>query len=574
MNLPRILLPLLTLFTAMLLGACSDSDTNPTSSDAAQTSYDVIIRNGTIYDGSGEPPYQGDLAIIDERIAAIGDLDASSAELEIDATGKAVSPGFINMMGWGVTSLIKDGRGVSDLTQGITLEVFGEGNSMGPLNEKMKAEFSRGWEGVEPSWTTLDEYLIYMTQDVGISPNVASFIGASTPREYVLGEVDVAPTPEQMNQMQDLVRDAMRDGALGVASSLIYTPGAFASTEELIGLAKAAGEYGGIYISHMRNEGKNVFEAADELLTIAREANVHAEIYHLKMAHKKVWDRFPEMVAKIEAAREEGLSITADIYPYPAGSTGLDAIMPPWANEGGFEKWVERMKDPATRAKLKAEMDIDSDDWENMLIAGGPEGVLLVGFQNQALQKYVGMTLADVAKERGTSPKDTAMDLVIEDGTRVSAVYFTQSEKVVRQAVTLPWVSFCTDSETVAAEGEFLNNSIHPRGYGSFPRIMGKYVREEGLMTLETAIRKATSLPAANLSIRQRGSLKEGYYADVLVFDPETIIDKATFEKPHQYSVGMEQVFVNGQQVIADSVHTGAKPGQVVRGPGWTGWQD
>jgi len=569
MTLTRVLLTL----GLALLTACSDAgrESPSVTEQTSAVTYDVIIRGGTIYDGSGNAPYTGDLAIRDDRIAALGDLGEAGADIVIDATGKAVSPGFINMMGWGVASLIKDGRGMSDVTQGITLEVFGEGISMGPLNDAMKEDVARGFD-VEVAWTTLDEYLVYLAEDVGVSPNVASFIGATTPRVHVLGSDNVAPTEAQLAQMQDLVRDAMRDGALGVASSLIYTPGNFASTEELIALSKAAGEFGGIYISHMRNEGKNIFEALDELLTIAREAGVPAEIYHLKMAHKNTWDRFPELVEIVEAAQAEGLKITADMYPYPAGSTGLDAIMPPWANEGGFEKWVERMQDPATRKKLKAEMAVDSDDWENMLMAGGAEGALLVGFRNPDLQKYVGKTLAEVSEERGTDPRDTAMDLVIEDGTRVSVVYFTQSEDVVRQAVALPWTSFCTDSQTVAAEGEFLSNSIHPRGYGSFPRILGKYVREEGLLTLQQAIRKASALPAENLSIRERGRLEEGYYADVLVFDPETIIDKATFENPHQYSVGMEQVFVNGEQVIANGEHTGGKPGRVVRGPGWTGW--
>jgi N-acyl-D-amino-acid deacylase len=554
---------------ALLMGCAQESpDTGPKTRQAAQ--YDTLIRGGTVYDGSGEPGYIADLAIKGERIAAMGDLEGATATRVIDASGKAVSPGFINVMGWGVTTLIEDGRAMSGITQGITLEIMGEGHSMGPLTEDMKADFVTDW-GMEAQWTTFGEYLDFLVEN-GVSPNVASFMGTTTARINILGKDNVSPSSEQMLEMQNVVRTAMEEGALGVSSSLIYTPGAFASTEELSELAKAAKEYGGIYASHIRNEGRGIFTALDELISIARNADIPAEIYHLKIAHKETWPRFPEVVDLIESARAEGLRITADIYPYPAGATGLDNLMPPWANEGGYDQWVERMSDPETRARLKADMNIDSDDWENVFVSAGPDAVLLVGFINPDLQKYVGKTLTEVAKERGTDPEDTAMDLVIEDGSRVRAVFFTQTEEVVRQAMVLPWVSFCTDTKVVAAEGHFLKNSIHPRGYGSFPRIMGRYVREEGLLSLSEAIRKATSLPAENLSIRHRGALKEGYYADVLVFDPETIIDNATFENPHQYSTGIEQVIVNGQRVIADGQHTGAKPGQVVRGPGWTGW--
>ena len=563
--LPRFLRTAVAALTLLLVSATGAGAAEPER-------YDTLILDGLIVDGSGEAPYVADLAIRGDRIAALGDLDDATAATIIDATGKAVSPGFINILSWAVIDLIKDGRGMSDLTQGITLEVFGEGNSMGPLTPAMKADFPKYWDGVEAEWTTLGEYLEFL-EDRGVSPNVASFIGATTPRAYVLGMDDVEPTRAQLAAMQDLVREAMREGAMGVASSLIYTPGNFADTDELIALASAAGEFGGIYVSHVRNEGKGVFDAVEELMTIAREAGVPAEIYHLKMAHPSVWGRFDELVARIEAARDAGLEITADVYPYPAGATGLDAIMPPWANEGGLDAWIERMQDPATRERLRTAMGQDSDEWENMLASAGPEAILLTGFRNPALQKYVGMTLAEVASERGTGPEDTAMDLVIEDRSRVDAVFFTQSEDVVRRAVALPWTSFCTDAGAPAAEGEFLNNSTHPRAYGTFPRVFGRYVREEGLLSLAEAVRKASALPAENLSLVDRGRLAPGFFADVVVFDPETVIDRATFEAPHQYSTGVEQVFVNGGHVIADGQHTGATPGRVVRGPGWIGWE-
>lgn len=534
--------------------------------------FDTVITGGTIYDGSGAPPYSADLGIVDDRITAIGDLKGASARQKVDASGKAVSPGFINMIAWGVTSLIRDGRGLSDVTQGITLEVFGEGNSMGPLSPQMKAEFPQYWGGIEPQWTSLGEYLEFL-EDRGVSPNVASFIGATTPRIHVLGRDDVDPDPEQLLRMQALVREAMQEGAVGVASSLIYTPASFAETGELVALARAAAEYGGIYASHMRNEGKQIFAALEELITIAREADIPAEVYHIKIAHPPSWNLFDQVLERIEAARAEGLRITADMYPYPAGSTGLDAIMPAWVKAGGLDAWIARLRDPETRQRLAREMREDSDEWDNRLASGGAETVLLVEFRNPNLKHLAGRTLAEVASERGISPEETAMDLVIEDGTRVGAMYFNQSEDVVRKAVQQPWVSFCTDAVAIAAEGDALLNHRHPRTYGTFPRILGHYVRELDLLSLEDAIHRASGLPATNLSLKERGFLREGYYADVLVFDPETITDRATFDQPHQYSEGMEQVFINGQQVIADGQHTGALPGRVVRGPGWTGWQ-
>jgi len=550
----------------VLVGCAGDSP------EAAQT-FDTIIRGGTLYDGSGGPPYSSDLGISGEKITAIGDLSDAVGRVEVDATGKAVSPGFINMIAWGVTSLINDGRGISDISQGITLEVFGEGNSMGPLSPTMKAEFPKYWDQVTPSWTTLGEYLEFL-EDKGVSSNVASFIGATTARIHVLGRDDVEASPAQLLEMQSLVRSAMQEGAVGVASSLIYTPASFASTEELIALASAASEFGGIYASHMRNEGKGIFEALDELITIAREADIPAEIYHLKISYPPFWDRFDDVLEVIEAARRSGLNITADMYPYPAGSTGLDAIMPPWVKEGGIDQWIARMQDPDTRARLVKAMQENPDDWDNRLASGGAESVLLVEFRNPDLKHLAGMTLAEVAQQRGMSPEETAMDLVIEDRTRVGAMYFNQSEDVVRKAIQQPWVSFCTDAVSVAAEGDQLLNHRHPRTYGTFPRVLGHYVRDLQLLSLEQAVHRASGLPATNLSLRNRGFLREGYFADVLVFDPATIQDHATFEQPHQYSTGMEKVFVNGELVFEDGEHTGALPGQFVRGPGWTGWRD
>jgi len=538
--------------------------------NSSSVTYDTIIRGGTIYDGSGATPYRADIGFTGQRIAAIGELGSASGRIEIDATGKAVSPGFINMIGWGVTSLIKDGRGISDISQGITLEVFGEGNSMGPLSPTMKEEFPKYWDQISPSWTTLGEYLEFL-EDRGVSSNVASFIGATTARIHVLGRDDVKASPSQLEEMQALVRDAMQEGAVGVASSLIYTPASFANTEELIALASAASEYGGIYASHMRNEGKGIFEALDELITIAREADIPAEIYHLKISYPPFWDRFDDVLAVIEDARRSGLKITADMYPYPAGSTGLDAIMPPWVKEGGIDQWIARMQDPETRAKLIQAMRENPDDWDNRLASGGADSVLLVEFRNPDLKHLAGMTLAEVAQQRGMSPEETAIDLVIEDRTRVGAMYFNQSEDVVRKAIQQPWVSFCTDAVSIAAEGDQLLNHRHPRTYGTFPRVLGHYVRDLQLLSLEQAVHRASGLPATNLSLRDRGFLREGYFADVLVFDPDTIQDHATFEKPHQYSTGMEKVFVNGELVFDDGEHTGALPGQVVRGPGWTG---
>jgi N-acyl-D-amino-acid deacylase len=562
----------LTLLICGLLVACQSPDQKTPVADVPNT-YDLILRGGTIYDGSGEPGYVGDVAIKGDLIAALGDVGEATASVEINVQGLAVAPGFINMMCWSNESLIEDGRSQSDIRQGVTLEVMGEGDSMGPLSPGMKAEMLRHQGDIryDIEWTTLAEYLEYL-EERGVAPNVASFIGAATPRTYVIGHEDRDPTPREMEQMKGLVRQAMEGGALGVASSLIYPPGSFAKTEELIALSQVAAEYNGMYISHMRDEGAGLLEAVDELITIARDARIRAEIYHFKASGQANWPLFDDAVAMVEAARAQGLDITADVYTYPAGSTGLNAAIPPWVQEGGFEASVERMQDPALRDRIAAEMAENSDEWENMYLgAGTPDNILLVGFKSEALKPLTGKSLAEVAEMRGTDPRYTAMDLIIEDGSRVSTVYFSQSEEVVRKAVSLPWVSFNSDEASMAPEGVFLKSSAHPRAYGSFARVLAKYVREEQVITLEEAVRKLAALPAQNLQIDRRGELKKGYFADVVVFDPDTIQDHATFVEPHQYATGMIHVFVNGEQVLKDGEHTGATPGRVVRGPGWTG---
>ncbi|HEY0454862.1 MAG TPA: D-aminoacylase [Verrucomicrobiae bacterium] len=538
---------------------------------ASGANYDVILRHGTIYDGSGKPGVSSDLAIKGDSIVAIGDLAEDKARLDIDATGLAVAPGFINMLSWATETLIQDGRSQSDIRQGVTLEIFGEGESLGPLNAKMKKEMvsQQGDLKFEVKWTTLNEYLEYMVKR-GISPNIASFVGATTVRIHEIGYANRPPSSAELERMRKLVRRAMQEGALGVGAALIYAPAFYAKTDELIALAKEASAYGGIYISHIRSEGNRLLEATDELLTIAREANIAAEIYHLKAAGESNWNKIDALIAKIESARAQGLRVTADMYTYTAGATGLDASMPPWVQEGGYNDWAKRLADPAIRARVKREMSQPADDWENFFVAAGsPEKILLVEFKNKKLKPYTGKTLAEVARLRGTSPQDTAMDLVIEDGTRVGTVYFLMSEENVKKQLKLPWVSFDSDAGSLAPEGPFLLSNPHPRAYGNFARILGKYVRDEKVLPLEEAIRRLTSFPAETLKIQKRGALRPGYFADVVVFDPAKIQDHATYEKPHQYSTGMVHVFVNGTQVLKDGEHTGAKPGRVVRGPGW-----
>ena len=536
---------------------------------ACSPGYDVLITDGLVYDGNGGAPYVADIGISGDRIAAIGEL-GDSAELTIDADGLAVAPGFINMLSWANESLLIDGRSQGDIRQGVTLEIFGEGRSDGPLNEAMQAEIDPRWAG---EWTTLGEYLEFMVEK-GVSPNVASFVGATTVRIHELGYEDRAPSDDELQRMRALVAEAMEEGALGLGTSLIYAPAFYADTGELVELAEVAGEYGGMYISHLRSEGNRLLESLDELIHIAREADIPAEVYHLKMAGQENWDKFDDVVAMVEAARAEGRRITADIYTYTAGSTGLDAGMPPWVQEGGYAAWAERLQDPDIREQVLTEMTTPTNDWENLMLAAGAEGTLLVGFENPELRRYAGMTLDEVAAERETSPAETAIDLVIEDGSRVQVVYFLMSEENVAKGIALPWVSFASDAASMATEGEFLDRMTHPRAYGNFARVLGKYVRDEQVITLEDAVRKLTKLPATNLGIRDRGELREGFHADIAIFDPDQVQDHATFDDPHQYSTGMVHVLVNGVPVLRDGEHTGALPGQVVRGRGWVGWRE
>jgi N-acyl-D-amino-acid deacylase len=538
------------------------------------THYDLLIENGTVYDGSGGQAYVADIGVNGDRVVAIGQLRASANEL-INAEGFAVAPGFINMLSWATDSLIIDGRSQGDIRQGVTLEVFGEGRSEGPLNEAMREQAiaTQGDIKWPVEWTTLDEYLEFLIER-GVSPNVASFIGATSVRVHEIGYEDRPPTAAELERMKNLVREAMEDGALGLGSSLIYAPAFYADTEELIALAEIVGQYDGMYISHMRSEGNRLLESVDELIRIAREGNVGAEIYHLKMAGQQNWDKFDAVVERVELARMEGLDITADIYTYTAGSTGLDAGMPPWVQEGGYESWRSRLQDSDIRTQVLEEMTTPADEWENLLLSAGPEGTLLVGFRNPDLRHYIGKTLAEVAEERGQSYADTAIDLVIADGSRVQVVYFLMSEENVTKGVALSWVSFGSDAASMAAEGSFLKQSTHPRAYGNFARVLAKYVRDDQVITLPDAIRKLTKLPATNLKLRDRGELRENYFADIVIFDPYGIQDNSTFEQPHQYATGMQHVIVNGEVVLRNGEHTGALPGQVVRGPGWRGWSE
>jgi N-acyl-D-amino-acid deacylase len=535
--------------------------------------YDLILRGGTIYDGSGGKPFVGDVAVNGDRIAAVGVLGGAKGKTEIDARGLAVSPGFVNMLSWANESLLVDGRAQSDIRQGVTLEVMGEGGSMGPLNDAMKKEMveQQGDIKYPVTWTTLGEYLDQVAAR-GIAPNVASFVGATSLRIHEVGYANRPPTAEELARMRKLVDQAMEEGALGVGSSLIYAPAFYAGTDELVALCEEAAKYGGMYISHMRSEGNRFLEALDELIEISRRAKLPAEVYHLKAAGQQNWGKLDAAIRKVEDARASGLGITADMYTYTAGATGLDASMPPWVQEGGLEEWIQRMKDPAIREKVAKEMATPTDAWENFFVAAGPEKILLVAFKNDKLKPLTGKTLAEVAKLRGKSPQETAMDLVIEDDSRVGTVYFLMSEDNVRKEIALPWVSFGSDAEAPAAEGVFLKSNPHPRAYGNVARLLGRYVRDEKVIPLAEAIRKLTSLPAGNLKIRDRGTLKAGNFADVVLFDPAKIQDHATFDKPHQYATGVRHVFVNGVQVLKDGEPTGAAAGRVVRGPGWKGW--
>jgi N-acyl-D-amino-acid deacylase len=541
----------------------------PTSSTSG-ANFDVIIRNGTVYDGTGGEPLRADVAIRGDRIVGIGDYKSAKANTVIDAKGLAVAPGFINMLSWSTESLIQDGRSQSEIRQGVTTEIMGEGESMGPVNDRVRENKIRQQTDIKYDipWNTLAEYLQYLEKR-GVSCNVASFVGATTIREYVIGSEDKQPTPEQLDEMRDLVRKEMEAGALGIGTSLIYPPAFYAKTEELIELCKVAAKYQGKYISHMRSEGNQLFEALDELVRIARESKIPAELYHIKAAGKKNWPKEDELLARIERAQKDGLKITADMYTYTAAGTGLDACLPPWTQDGGYPELFKRLRDPATREKIKAEVQVDSDKWENLyLMAGSPEKILLVGFKSEKLKPLTGKTLAEVAKMRGKDPIDTAMDLIAEDESRISTVYYVMSEENVKKELRKPWISFGSDEASQAPEPPFTKSNPHPRAYGNFVRVLGKYVRDEKVLPMSDAIHRLSGLPATNLGLDHRGFLKEGMFADVVVFDPKTITDHATFDKPHQYATGMKHVFVNGIQVIKDGEHTGAKPGRALWGPG------
>lgn len=532
--------------------------------------YDTILRSGTIYDGSGNRPFVGDVAIKGDRIVAIAPHLAGNARRTIDVRGLAVAPGFTNMLSWANESLIRDGRGESDILQGVTLEVMGEGDSMGPLNEEMKRHAVERQSDIKYpiSWTTLGQYLDFM-QKKGISPNLASFVGATTVRVHELGEGDIQPTSAQLARMRALVREAMNEGAMGVGSSLIYAPATFAKTPELTALVTEAGKCGGMYISHMRNEGPTLLEAIDELVQISRNSGAPAEIYHFKQSGSANWGKLDAAVARVNAARAKGQRITADMYTYTAGATGLDAAIPTWSQDGGLEAWIARMKQPEVRARILSEMRADRKSEFADLVVRHPDKVLMLSFKNPALKPLTGKTLAEIAKIRGKSPDDTAIDLVIEDGSRVGVAYFIMDEANVRREVQLPWMSFGSDEAAQAPEGVFLLSASHPRAYGNFARVLGHYVRDEHLVTLQEAVRRLAALPTHNLGIKDRGMLRPGYHADIAVFDPKTIQDHATYEKPQVFATGMREVFVNGVEVVRDGTHTGATPGRFVKGPGW-----
>ena len=535
--------------------------------------YDVLIRGGTVYDGNGGAPFVGDVAIEDDRIVYVGPKAPGTAAKTVNAKGLAVSPGFINMLSWATESLLVDPRGLSDLRQGVTLEVMGEGWSMGPLSDEMKtlAVQRQGDIKYPIQWTTLGEYLGFLERK-GIAPNVASFVGATTIRQNVLGEKDIDPNPDQLRRMRGLVREAMHEGALGVGSSLIYPPAAFAETDELVNLVEEAGKCGGMYISHMRSEGDRLLESVDELIEIARRSGAPAEIYHLKQAGRGNWNKLDQVIAKVEAARAEGLRITADMYTYTAGGTNLAASMPPWVQDGGSEAMLERLRDPAIVARVKREMLQPGKDWENLYFHAGPDGVLLASLTEPSLKPLIGRTIAEAARIRGVTPEQLVIDLTLADQGRGGALYFLMSEDNVRRQTAIPWMSFGSDAEAAAPEGVFLKSSTHPRAYGNFARLLGKYIRDGKTAPLADAVRRLTSLPAQNLGLKDRGMLRAGMIADVVLFDPATIGDRATFEKPMQFATGVSDVFVNGTQVLQGGEPTGATPGRFVKGPGWTGW--
>ena len=551
-------------FSLPLAGAVEASPSN-----SAQV-FDVLIKGGTVYDGSGAEGRVADVAIRGDRIAGVGNFENSQAKRVIDAHGLAVAPGFINMLSWSTESLIVDGRSQSEIRQGVTTEVMGEGESMGPVNDRVRDYMLKQQTDIkyDITWKTLAEYLQYLEKR-GVSCNVASFIGATTIRENVIGFENKEPTPEQLDQMRALVRREMEAGALGIGTALIYPPAFYAKTEELIELCKVAAKYKGKYISHMRSEGNHLLEAFDELLRISREANIPAELYHIKAAGQKNWGKMDALLARIEAAQKEGRPIRANMYTYIAGGTGLDACLPPWTQDGGYPELLKRLRDPETRKKIAAEVKIDSDKWENLyLAAGSPDRIIVGDFTSEKLKPLANKSLAEIARIRGKDPIETIMDLLSENEKPIGATYFLMSEENVKKEIAKPWISFGSDEASQAPEGIFLKSTPHPRAYGTFARVLGKYVREEKLVSLPEAIRRLSALPATNLELDHRGFLKTDMFADVVVFDPATITDHATFEKPAQYATGVKEVFVNGVEVLKDGEHTGAKPGRALWGPG------
>lgn len=558
-NLPRFILMRFTiilraLIATLLIAACKQP-----------VACDILIKNAQIIDGTGEPAYQGDIAISSDTIVALGQLEDFTGRQEFDASGLSAAPGFINMLSWANVSLIEDGRSQSDIRQGVTLEVLGEGMSMGPLNEEMKKEMMEGQQDIkyDIKWTSLGEYLEYL-ESKGVSTNIASFVGNGTLRRYAIGYENRPATAEELELMKQLLNEAMEEGAVGMSTSLIYVPSGHASTAEIIELAKVAAAHGGMYISHIRDEEGGLLEAVDELITIARDADIRSEIYHFKASGNANWHLLDSAIARVNAAREEGLEVTTDMYMYNASSTGLNVILPAWAKEGGHSKTMEFIKDPVKRKEMKSEMDFHVP----------ADKILLVGFRNKALRKYLGKTLQEVADERGTSREDTALDLIFEDNSRIQVVYFSMSEDNIEKKLALPYMAICSDAGSYTNEGVFLEQSTHPRAYGSFARLLGHYVRERQVISLEEAIYRLSSLPAKNLRISRRGELKPGNYADVVLFDPAQIKDHATFAEPHQYATGVQHVFVNGVAVLKNGEHTGAFPGRVVRGPGWKPTKD
>ncbi len=534
---------------AGLLGACN-----------TVAPYDILIKNGRILDGSGNASYLGDIAINADTIVAIGTLEKATGTLEIDAEGLAVAPGFINMLSWANESLIEDGRSQGDIRQGVTLEVLGEGSSMGPLTAAMKKEMKEGQEDItyEIPWTTLGEYLEFL-EAKGVSTNIASFLGNGTLREHTIGYENRPPTDSEMETMKSLTRQAMEEGAVGLSTSLIYVPSGHAKTEEIIELAKVVSEYDGMYISHIRDEEGGLLDAVQELITISEKAALPAEIYHFKASGNANWQLLDSAIQMVDNARDRGLPITTDMYMYNASSTGLNVVLPAWAKEGGHDATMKLIEQPEKRRKMMAEIDFHVP----------PDKILLVGFRKKTMRNLIGKTLAEVAADRKKSPNETLVDLIYEDDSRIQVVYFSMSEDNIKKKLKLPYMSICSDAGSYTNEGVFLEQSTHPRAYGSFARLLGHYVREEKVIPLEEAIFKLTTLPATNLKLKKRGALKKGFYADIVVFDPEKVKDNATFEKPHQYATGMQHVFVNGTQVLKNGEHTGALPGRVVRGPGW-----